>query len=357
MAKIISYEYSRKTLSAQPCFVWRNLKHWLTIKVMENQERHRAIVELLRAEARQGLVPFVRCVELALYHPQWGYYQANRERVGKSAGTDFTTAAALGSMFGELIASAAETLVGTTLDYALVEMGAEPGQKHFETVREKFSEIKTLRLGNKINLPSKCILVANELLDAQPFNRFIFTNGNWRELAVRVDGAELTVEPLPEFSSALTKEFASTLPESTEGWIIDAPLAAETLCREILNQPWQGAVIFLDYGKTVAQCLESSPSGTARSYHRHQMSGDILTQLGSQDLTCHVLWDRVTSVFIEQGMKNVQLDRQEAFFVRYAGREMERIALSGSTDLTSRLRALTHPAHFGAKFQVLHGIR
>ena len=138
---------------------------------------------------------------------------------------------------------------------------------------------------------------------------------------------------------------------------MDAPLAAETLCREILKQPWQGAVIFLDYGKTVAQCLESSPAGTARSYFRHQMSGDILTQLGSQDLTCHVLWDRITSVFNELGLRNVQLDRQEAFFVKYAGREMERIATSGSTDLTSRLRALTHPAHFGGKFQVLHGIR
>ena len=324
---------------------------------MENQERHRAIVEVLRAEARQGLVPFVRCVELALYHPEWGYYRANRERVGKAAGTDFTTAAALGNMFGELIASAAESLVGNTRDYALVEMGAEPGQKHFDTVRDRFSEIKTFRLGEKITLSSKCILVANELLDAQPFNRFIFTNGNWRELAVRVDGTKLTVEPLPGFSSEQAKEFSSTLPPATEGWILDAPLAAETLCREILKQPWQGAVIFLDYGKTVAQCLESSPAGTARSYFRHQMSGDILTQLGSQDLTCHVLWDQITSVFIEHGLKNVQLDRQEAFFVKYAGGEMERIALSGSTELTSRLRALTHPAHFGAKFQVLHGCR
>ena len=324
---------------------------------MENQERHRAIVEVLRAEAQQGLVPFVRCVELALYHPELGYYRANRERVGKTSGTDFTTAAVLGSMFGELIASAAETLVGNTRDYTLVEIGAEPGQKHFDTVRDRFSEIKTIRLADKIILPPKCILVANELLDAQPFNRFIFTNGKWCELGVRVDRSELTVEPLPEFSSAQAREFATPLPAATEGWIIDAPLAAETLCLEILKQPWQGALIFLDYGKSVAQCLESSPAGTARSYYRHQMSGDILTQLGSQDLTCHVLWDRITLVFNELGLKNVQLDRQEAFFVKYAGREMERIALSGSTDLTSRLRALTHPAHFGAKFQVLHGCR
>jgi hypothetical protein len=56
-------------------------------------------------------------------------------------------------------------------------------------------------------------------------------------------------------------------------------------------------------------------------------------------------------------LKNVQLERQEAFFVKNAGQEMERIARSGSMEQTSRLRSLTHPAHFGGKFQVLHGRR
>ena len=239
---------------------------------MEIQERHQALIEALRAEARHGLVPFVRCIELALYHPKLGYYTANRNRVGKSVGTDFTTAVALGTMFGELIASSAESLVGDTRDYTLVEMGAEPGQKHFDTVRNQFSEMKTIRLGDKIVLPQKCILVANELLDAQPFNRFIFTNGVWRELGVRVEGPELSVQPLDDFSSIQAKDFASTLPVTTEGWLLDAPLAAEELCHEIFKQQWRGAVILLDYGKTVAQCLESSPAGTARSYFRHQMS-------------------------------------------------------------------------------------
>jgi len=30
---------------------------------------------------------------------------------------------------------------------------------------------------------------------------------------------------------------------------------------------------------------------------------------------------------------------------------------SGDSEATGRLRALTHPAHFGGKFQVLSGIR
>jgi SAM-dependent MidA family methyltransferase len=162
---------------------------------------------------------------------------------------------------------------------------------------------------------------------------------------------------LTEFSTSLAAEFALSLPVADEGWIIDAPLAAEELLAQLLSGGWSGAVILLDYGKTIAQCLESSPAGTARAYRSHQLSGAILENLGSQDLTCHVLWDRIEPVLVAAGFKGVRLDRQEAFFVKYAGGEMERIALSGDHEATGRLRALTHPAHFGAKFQVLHGFR
>jgi SAM-dependent MidA family methyltransferase len=82
-----------------------------------------------------------------------------------------------------------------------------------------------------------------------------------------------------------------------------------------------------------------------------------LENLGAQDLTCHVLWDRIEPVVVAAGFRDVRLDRQEAFFVKHAAGEMERIAMSGDHEATGRLRALTHPAHFGAKFQVLHGIR
>jgi hypothetical protein len=69
------------------------------------------------------------------------------------------------------------------------------------------------------------------------------------------------------------------------------------------------------------------------------------------------LWDRLEPVLTSAGFRHIRLDRQEAFFVKYAAAEMEKIASSGDPEATGRLRALTHPAHFGAKFQVLHGIR
>ena len=303
------------------------------------------------------MVSFARLVEAALYAPGLGYYVADRTRVGKAAGTDFTTAAALGPMFGELVAGAAKSLVGDLKTHALVEVGAEPGQTHYAGVASRFAELRTFRFGADPAFPARSVLVANELLDAQPFHRFVRQGGAWRELGVRVDGAELTVEPLTEFSTPEAAEFAGALPDAEEGWILDAPLAAEDLLRKFLAGSWTGAVILLDYGKTLAQCLESSPAGTARAYRNHQLSGAILGNLGSQDLTCHVLWDRLEPVLVGAGFRNVRLDRQEAFFVKYAGAEMERIALSGDHEATGRLRALTHPAHFGAKFQVLHAVR
>ena len=324
---------------------------------MEPAARHDAIIALLRREARDGLVSFARLVEAALYAPGLGYYSSDRVRVGKAAGTDFTTAAALGPMFGQLIAGAAKSLAGDLNLYALVEVGAEPGQTHYADVASQFAELRTFRFGSTPEFPARSILVANELLDAQPFHRFLFQGGVWRELGVRVDGVGLTVEPLGDYSTSLAAEFARSLPLSEEGWIIDAPLAAEKLLAKLLSGSWSGAVILLDYGKTVAQCLESSPAGTARAYRSHELSGAILEGLGSQDLTCHVLWDRIEPVLVAAGFRNVRLDRQEAFFVKYAGGEMERIARTGDQEATGRLRALTHPAHFGAKFQVLHGIR
>ncbi len=324
---------------------------------MEPAARHDAIVALLRRGARGGVVSFARLVEAALYAPSLGYYSSDRSRVGKAAGTDFTTAAALGPMFGQLIAGAAKSLVGDLKEHALVEVGAELGQAHFTGVASQFAELRTFRLGASPDFPARSVLVANELLDAQPFHRFVFRGGVWSELGVRVDGAGLTVELLDEFSTLLAADFVRSLPAADEGWIIDAPLAAEELLARLLSSGWSGAVILLDYGKTIAQCLESSPAGTARAYRSHQLSGAILENLGSQDLTCHVLWDRVEPILVGAGFKGVRLDRQEAFFVKYAGSEMERIALSGDHEATGRLRALTHPAHFGAKFQVLHGIR
>src|SRR5579863_610507 len=57
----------------------------------------------IREEIQQnGAISFARFMELALYCPETGYYEAKKDRVGRRG--DFLTSVSVGSLFGELLA-------------------------------------------------------------------------------------------------------------------------------------------------------------------------------------------------------------------------------------------------------------
>ncbi len=59
--------------------------------------------EIIRREiAERGVLPFSRFMELALYAPDCGYYEAQKENVGRRG--DFYTSVNVGNLFGELLA-------------------------------------------------------------------------------------------------------------------------------------------------------------------------------------------------------------------------------------------------------------
>jgi SAM-dependent MidA family methyltransferase len=317
------------------------------------------LIAALGERAKAGVVRFDDFVDVALFLPGVGYYTSKRDRVGRRSGTDFTTAVALGPIFGDLLASAAASMVGDTRDYTLVEIGAEPGTSVFASVAHRFANLKTLRIGEPLSISGKSIVIANELLDAQPFRRFRFIQGQWVDLGVRVlaDGS-LVEDIFGEPKDVEGRTFVESLPKPWhEGFTVDVALRAESLLQGIVKSGWSGAVIFLDYGKTLPDLLESSPQGTARAYYQHGQHNDLLANFGEQDLTCHVLWDRMESVLKLANFTEVKVERQEAFLVRHAADALERIVAAGTPESVGVLKALTHPAHFGGKFQVLSSRR
>jgi SAM-dependent MidA family methyltransferase len=317
-----------------------------------------AFIEAFLAEAETaGRMTFDRFMALALYHPTLGYYRRDKSRVGYGRETDFYTASTTGPLFGELVHAVCRSLLGgeTLADYTFVELGAEPGGSILNGVAHGFGATRTIRIGEPITLAGKCVVFSNELFDAQPFRRFQFTAGSWRELGVELRDGSLFETVLPAESVPLPSGLPS---DAAEGYRLDLPLASVTLARQIAAQSWTGLFLAFDYGKTWRELTEATPAGTARAYHRHSQSNDLLARPGEQDLTCHICWDWLAEVLSQQGFAEPRVESQEAFLIRRAAAFLTETVAAEATHLSQRklgLLQLLH--HLGQKFQVLWALR
>jgi SAM-dependent MidA family methyltransferase len=328
-----------------------------------------------------GTMTFARFMQLALYDPSLGYYRQSRPRVGRAPGTDFFTASS-SPLFGELVAAACASLLtahhADPRDFTFVEIGAEPfdyaqgrplnevSGEPSRTARGRtpggvlantphpFGAAKTFRLGDPLELAGPCVVFSNELFDAQPFHRFVFRRGVWRELGVALRNDELVEIELTETTPAILPAPAP------EGYFIDAPLEAAALAAQIAAQPWNGLFLAFDYGKTWAELTEATPAGTARAYFRHAQSNDLLARPGEQDLTCHVCWDWLADALARHGFTVARVESQETFFVHHAADFLAKATAAEAGRFSKKklsLLQLLHPSHLGQKFQALHAWR
>lgn len=142
-------------------------------------------LEAFRSQAGPGrTLRFDRFVELALYHPELGYYRRQRQRVGTGPDTDFYTASHSAPVFGEIILAAiGQLLNGEDLSrYTFVEIGAEIPGGVLAGIAHPFGAARTVRVGELFAVEGRCVVFSNELFDAQPFRRFRVRGelgGNW----------------------------------------------------------------------------------------------------------------------------------------------------------------------------------
>jgi SAM-dependent MidA family methyltransferase len=335
-------------------------------------------IDLFRDQAGPGgMMTFARFMQLALYDPQLGYYRQPRRRVGRGPGTDFFTASN-SPLFAELAAAACNSLLAAhhahPRDFTFVEIGAEsfdsaqgrpfdssPGERSrtaqgrpdggiLANTSHPFSSTKTIRLGEPLTLAGPCVIFSNELFDAQPFNRFVFRRGTWRELGVTLRDGSLVEIEMPE---AIVEGLPATAPE---GYCIDAPLEATALAAKIAAQSWNGLFLAFDYGKSWRELTEATPAGTARAYFQHAQSNDLLARPGEQDLTCHICWDWLGDALASHGFIVPQVESQESFFVHHAADFLARATASEAGRFSEKklsLLQLLHPSHLGQKFQAL----
>lgn len=313
----------------------------------------------LRARARgRPSVGFDEFMDVALYDPMEGYYRRPGARIGYGPGTDFLTASASAPLFGRLVVAACARLLGplSPSDYEFVELGAERGAGIIGDLPHPFRSVRLVGSGDPLEISGPAVVFSNELFDAQPFRRFRFREGAWREIGVSLAGTGLC-----EVEIEATAPLPEGLPKAADaGYVIDAPLAAARLARTIAGQPWHGLFLAFDYGKPWEELAYATPAGTARGYRSHRQVNDLLAFPGEQDLTCHVCWDWLAGALLGGGFADPCVESQEAFFARHASDFIEAFTAAEAGRISREklsLLQLLHPAHMGQRFQVLRAMR
>jgi SAM-dependent MidA family methyltransferase len=245
------------------------------------------LAELIRAEiAGAGPIPFRRYMELALYHPEHGYYTRGRDPFGKAG--DFYTAEQLQPVFGILIAARVRALfeeMGSPCGFTVVELGSGRAE-----MAEAFSQWRYMPVeAGRGQLPERFtgVVFANEFFDALPVEAAVLRGGEYRQMRVGWSGGRFTwVEDGPaaaEVEACLRRYTAF----EEDGSMAEANLDALAWLERVAERLDDGFLFAIDYGYTRRESVRF-PQGTLMSYRRHLAHEDVLAEPGERDLTAHV---------------------------------------------------------------------
>jgi SAM-dependent MidA family methyltransferase len=300
--------------------------------------------ELLASEiVRSGPISFSRFMEVALYHPELGYYRRPKDPFG--ADGDFYTAEQLQPVFGRLVSAylrmrAAEA--GLDEPITVVELGA--GRAEMASALAEF-EYVPVEIGRG-ELPQSFtgIVFSNEFFDALPVDVIAGRPQGTIELRVGFDGERFHWVDGPLVETALEEGIVREVQGERVRWI-------DRIDKRLLR----GLVVTIDYGFTRRELIRF-PQGTLMSYRRHQALEDVLAEPGMRDITAHVGFTELQERGEALGWKTTALQSLARMLMRAGESDQFEQALAGTTDaerIKHRLQLKSLLFGMGETFRVL----
>ena len=338
-----------------------------------------------------GAIPFRRFMELALYHPEYGYYASGRARVGKEG--DFFTSVSLGSIYGRLLASVCRDVwerLGKPSRFTIVEQGAndasmaadilgaiagvgdsfnhavqlvivEPYQANRDRQKQKLAAFPNVTWVSSLEeLPEFAgIHLSNELLDAFPVDSLRWNGSAWEEECVVQEAGELRWDrcPIttPELLSAaenlpknLPQEFRIEINQGIQPWL-------STLHAKLKR----GVILTVDYGQAGEdRYAPHRADGTLLAFKKHERFNDPLPEPGLRDITAQVDFTTLARSAREVGFDILGYSDQHHFLVGAAEPWLR--SLGDFTDQgdaarrdLSALQTLLNPGSMGIQFKAI----
>ena len=363
---------------------------------METTESNLVLCKIIAEQIAKSpgqKIAFAEFMDLALYHPQQGYYATNQS--GQGIQIDFFTSSHLGSDFGELLAQQFAQMweiLERPNPFTLTEMGAGQGllvqdilrylHKHYFACFEalqyiivekspalaaeqqrrfgKFAESwGSLTWKTWEEIPRDSIVgccFSNELVDAFPVHRVVRMGETLQEIYIESSFqetiGELSTSKLMEyFKSVDVNLMAQNYPE---GYRSEINLQALDWLETVSDRLHQGYLLTIDYGYSAQRYYSPTRTeGTLQCYYQHAHHNDPYLAIGRQDITAHVNFTALERWGEQFGLQNVGLT-QQGLFLMALGLGDRISALSNSDqplqDILSRresLHALINPMGLG----------
>jgi SAM-dependent MidA family methyltransferase len=311
------------------------------------------IADRIKAKCDRAIT-FAEFMELALYHPQYGYYTTKAVEIGAQG--DFFTSPHLGKDFGELLAVQFVQMweiLGQPAPFTLVEMGAGQGilavdilkylYKHY---REFFDALQYIivevspglkqqqqqllqGVADKVKwcsldeIPSNSIIgctFSNELVDAMPVHLFSLEDGQLGEIYVTLAQDDTFIEVCNAPSTPKIAQYFDlvgvNLAQLASNYRSEINLAAIEWLSKVAQKLQQGYLLTIDYGYTAARYYNPMRSqGTLQCYYRHGYHNDPYINIGNQDITAHVDFTALERWGEQCGLNNLGFTQQGLFLM------------------------------------------
>jgi SAM-dependent MidA family methyltransferase len=355
-----------------------------------DEERHsEAVVALIRSrmEAAGGWLSFADFMEMALYAPGLGYYSAGSVKLG--AGGDFVTAPEISDLFSRCVArQCADVLAATGGDIlelgagtgrmaacvlqSLAQIGVLPERYAILEVSGDLAERQRARLASLPEelrervvwldrLPAagamRGVILANEVLDALPVQRFVVRDGAARELGVGltdgVFGWQVSPAEVVELAGVADADAVAELPDGYTSEVctrVDPWIAGVGQCLA------QGALLLFDYGLPRAHYYHPQRfDGTLRCYFKQRAHDNPFINIGVQDITAWVDFTRVADAAFAAGLEISGFVTQAAFLLGNGieAMTMEVDDVATRARVAGEARRLLMPGEMGESFKVM----
>ncbi len=309
------------------------------------------LIATIVAEMDGGAISFERFMELALYHPEHGYYRTGR-RVGREG--DFVTSPHVHPLFGWSIAGWCHWLwqnIGCPASFTIFEPGAGDGllagtildwaagrdDGFANTIRYVAIEPNTAGSDPRIEwtqAPEAVeygVVLSNELFDALPVRLFEGSGRGPVEVMVRWNG-----DRFEETSGAV-----ATIEGAPMSGRFEVSARAYPTMEAMCGLIEKGAVLTFDYGYPREELwAEWREQGTLLCFYRHTAHEDPYIHLGEQDLTAHVDLTELEAAMASSGFETWGPASQAEFLYALGAPALVDAVRDDATEYFARRRGL-----------------